>query len=357
MIKIYVMKLIDCLKACVVRYFSIIILALLLQGCSQSQQAEEEPISVIFDTDVGNDIDDVLALQMLLNYEKEGKVDLLGITISKSNPRVVEYVDAYCRYNKRGDLPLGYAYDGVNPEPYKYVPISLDTLLNGEKILFPKRTLEDDIPEGYILQRQLLAKQPDNSVVMIVVGPETNIKRLLESSADEYSKLNGVELVKKKVRLLSVMGGLYEDGFDFPEWNIVQDLPASQVVFEKWPTEIVASGWELGNKMLYPHQSILNDFNDDHVHPLPISYEVYQKMPYDRQTWDLTSVLYAVEPDSNYFKLSKPGNITIDSNGYSIFEEKEGGLHRYLMIADHEEERTLKKMVDQVTGKDVSTYH
>ena len=65
------------------------LMLLLLSACAQ-QQSKEIPVPVIFDTDIGNDIDDVLALQMLFNYEKKGKVKILGITISKSNPRVVE---------------------------------------------------------------------------------------------------------------------------------------------------------------------------------------------------------------------------------------------------------------------------
>ena len=39
-------------------------------------------IPVIFDTDAGNDIDDVLAMQMLFNYEKAGKIDLLTDTVA-----------------------------------------------------------------------------------------------------------------------------------------------------------------------------------------------------------------------------------------------------------------------------------
>ena len=42
-------------------------------------------------------------------------------------------------------------------------------------------------------------------------------------------------------------------------------------------------------------------------------------MPYDRETWDLTSVLQAIEPGNNYFNLSEKGTITIDSIGQSIF--------------------------------------
>ncbi|MCC8154051.1 MAG: nucleoside hydrolase [Tannerellaceae bacterium] len=269
---------------------------------------ENKPIPVILDTDVGNDIDDVLAMQMLFNYEKEGLIDLLGITISKSNPYSVEYIDAYCGLNNRWDMPLGYAYNGVNPEDGGYLRQTLDTIIDGQKILHPRRSLQSEIPEGYKLQRKLLAEQPDNSVVFIAIGPETNLARLLLSEPDEYSESDGVALVAQKVKFLSVMGGLYGNEFDFPEWNIVQDLEAARILFDKWPTELIASGWELGNKLLYPHQSILNDFSQGYKHPLCVSYKIYDTMPYDRQTWDLTSVLYAIEPDRNYFDLSPQRN-------------------------------------------------
>ena len=53
------------------------------------------PVTVIFDTDLGNDIDDLLAYQMLINYEKSGKIKLAGTAVSKDNPLALE---AACRY-------------------------------------------------------------------------------------------------------------------------------------------------------------------------------------------------------------------------------------------------------------------
>ena len=314
--------------------------------CAIDKTGEVEPVKVIFDTDLGNDIDDVLALQILLNYEKQGKIELLGITASKANPYSVEYIDAYCNFNNRPDIPIGYVYNGVNPEDGTYLLQTLDTIIDGQKILHPQRSLKDSLPEAYALLRKLLSSQKDSSVIFIAVGPETNLARLLNSQPDKYSELNGRELVAKKVKLLSVMAGLYGNEFDFPEWNIVQDLPAAQTVFEKWPTRIVASGWELGNKLLFPHQNILNDF--DKKHPLSVSYKLYDKMPYDRQTWDLTSVLYAIEPDKNYFGLSRNGNIRIDSIGKSIFTSDKNGAHQYLKIENSNLKETLDALVRQV---------
>ena len=53
-----------------------------LAGCSAKEdEVVPVPMKVIFDSDFGNDVDDVFALQMLINYENEGKVDLKGITV------------------------------------------------------------------------------------------------------------------------------------------------------------------------------------------------------------------------------------------------------------------------------------
>jgi len=336
--------------------YNVILIALLainlLSSCNSVQEFKR-PIPVILDTDVGNDIDDVLAMQMLLNYESTGDIDLLGITISKSNPYSIEYIDGYCRFNGKDSIPLGYSYNGVNPEDGPYLRQTLDTVINGRKILSPHRSIKSNLPEGYKLLRKLLASQKDSSVVFIALGPETNLARLLNSRPDEYSKLDGKSLVAQKVKMLSVMGGLYGDEFDFPEWNLQQDLNSAQTVFKNWPTEIVASGWELGNKLLYPHQSILNDFSEDYRHPLCVSYKIYDRMPYDRPTWDLTSVLYAIKPTAGYFGLSSFGTISIDSVGHSNFIPSEKGKHRYLTIQNGKQTQTaLEAIVHQVVRKD-----
>jgi len=307
------------------------------------------PKSVIFDTDLGNDIDDVLALQMLLNYEKEGKINLLGITISKSNPYVVEYIDAYCIFNNYPDIPLGYAYNGVTTDDGKYLRQTLNKIVNGKKLLQPQRSLEkSNILEGYKLMRKLLSSQPDSSVILITVGPLTNLGRLITSKADEYSTLSGIELINKKVKFISTMSGLFSNKFDFPEWNIVQDIKAAKLLFEKCPVQVVASGWEVGNELPFPYQSILNDFGNPDEHPLTVSYQLYDKMPYDRPTWDMTAVLYAIEPDSVFFNLSPNGKIHINRIGKSFFIPSEKGKQHFLLIEESQKKRTLNALVRRV---------
>ena len=55
--------------------------------------AEPVPMAVIFDTDMGNDVDDALALDMLYKYVDAGMVDLLAIPVNKEGLAAPEFMD------------------------------------------------------------------------------------------------------------------------------------------------------------------------------------------------------------------------------------------------------------------------
>ena len=140
---------------------------------------EEKKPKVIFDTDLGNDIDDVLALQMVINYDKAGLIDLSAVTISKCNPHSISLVDGFLRYNGYHDMPLGYAYDGVNPEDHMYLLPTLAAEYKGKKLLHPVQNIDSGIEEGHIQIRKQLAQAADSSAVLVAVGPLTNIAPMI----------------------------------------------------------------------------------------------------------------------------------------------------------------------------------
>lgn len=330
----------------------IIFTMLLISVSCISEENELIRLPIIYDTDIGNDIDDVMALQMLYYYENKGYIDLIGITISKSNPHTIPYVDAYNRFNRRNKIPIGYIYDGPKKDDGRFLRQTLDTIIDGKKILYPLLSISDSLPESYILQRKLLTEQPDSSVVIVVVGSLTNIQRVLESGPDKYSSYNGLELVMKKVKHLVVMGGNFDiPEKKFPEYNITKDIRAAQIIFDHWPTKIYVSGYEIGLKLLFPHQSILNDLSDSYKHPLAVSYKLFGRMPYDRPTWDLTAVLYAVKQKSSLFEISDSGYISIDETGCSQFTPSVNGKHYYLLMDDEKVPLIINELVTSVTGE------
>ena len=83
-----------------------------------------------------------------------------------------------------------------------------------------------------------------------------------------------------------------------------------------------------------------------------MAYCNYDKMPYDRPTWDLTSVLYAVKPNAKYFNISPKGWIKVDEIGKTSFKVDTKGKHRVLSVSNPEQIRRVKKeCVLLVTGK------
>lgn len=289
------------------------------------------PVPLIFDTDIGNDIDDVLALGVIHAFASRGECRLVAVTISKDNPLCAPFVDLVNTFYGRGDTPIGVVRGGKTPEDGRYLR-KLVEARDGERLRYPRNLVDAALmPDAVAVLRRALAGEADGSVVLVVVGFSTNIARLLDSPADEHSPLAGRELAAKKCRLLSIMAGNYGPK-PAKEYNVFIDPEAARKVYAAWPTEIVASGYEIGQAIKYPAASIEHDFGYVAHHPLREAYELFEKMPYDRETWDLTSVLYAVRPERGYFTLSEPGSITVDEKQLTHFTPSAGGRHRHLKV-------------------------
>jgi len=340
------------------RYIILIsIISIFIFGCntSNSTNEKEEPISIIFDTDIGNDIDDVLALDMLYKYMDQGKINLLGIVSSKDDhPYCAEYLDILNTWYGYPDIPVGVLYNGVsredsvNTEHTKYSKYVCELEVDGKPMF--ERTFDnyDNTPYSVDVMRKLLSEATDTSVVVITVGFSTNISRLLSSEPDEYSSLSGKDLITQKVKYLSMMGGNYKKSVGMKEFNIYMDVASARNVFDNWPPPILASGFHVGLSILYPATSIENDFNYVEYHPMVEAYKAYLPMPYDRPTWDLTAVLTVVEKDALYFGFSPPGKVSVTPDEF-IFEVDEAGNRTFLTATEQEAARVKERFVELIS--------
>ena len=319
---------------------AILIFSLVI-ACLSIASAQAPP-NIIFDTDMGNDVDDALALAMLHAFQSRHEANLIAVTVTKDNRWAAPYVDLVNTFYGRPEIPIGVVRNGKTPESNPMIQVPSERRRTDGSLVYPHRILDGaQAPEAISLLRQTLAKQADGSVVIVQVGFSTNLARLLETKADAASADDGPTLVRKKVRLLSVMAGNFADGQ--PEFNLAKDLPAAVKLFHDWPTPIVVSGFEVGAALLFPAQRIEHDFAYVADHPVAEAYRSYMKMPYDRPTWDLTAVLYAVRPDEGYFSLSPPGTITVLPDGRSHFEPSSNGNHRYLILKDEQRARLSRR--------------
>ena len=219
-----------------------------VMSCGRDRDAGTQVPYIIFETDMGNDIDDAMALDMLYKYVDAGKARLLAVTINKEGTAPAEFVDIMGTWYGYPDVPVGIIRGGADCETdaVNYAKAVVRMKSDDGSPLFERSCSGyENYPDAYILYRKILAGMPDNSVTVVSVGFSTNLARLLETSADEYSPLSGKELVARKVKMLCAMGGCMSDR-DFYEYNIVKDIESAKKVFEEWPTALVTSPFEVG---------------------------------------------------------------------------------------------------------------
>lgn len=294
---------------------------MLISISSQPQNAK--PIPVIFDSDMGPDYDDVGALTLLHAFADSGYVKILATVASTKYEGVAAVFNVLNTYFNRPGLtigvPKGKALEVKDSQHWT------DTIL----FKYPhKINKNDEVLSATEVYRQALASQPDGSVTIITVGFLTNLADLLRSPPDKYSKLDGKELVRKKVKQLVCMAGSFPAGNEF---NVRMDAVSSKNVFENWPTPILFSGVEIGFKIktglpLVNNKSIQNSPVKDVYR---ISIPMSKQDSAGRMSWDQTAVLIGVKGYKPWWKVQK-GKIKVAADGSNSWENG-SLLHRYLM--------------------------
>lgn len=323
------------------------VLLLLAAHCASAG----EPVKVIFDTDIGNDVDDVLALSMLHALQSRGECELLGVTVTKPDELAGPFVDVMNNFYGRPNIPIGCIRPSPSEPPSKF--LQLANILDDGAPRYPHKLARgSDAPAATTLLRQLLSRQGDQSVVLIQVGYFSNLGALLDTPGDDNSPLPGRDLVQKKVKYLSLMAGCFDlerQKKNFLEFNVIKDVPAARKVVAEWPTPMIWSGFEIGVAVPYPAVSILRDYSYVAHHPAAEAYILYNPPPHERPTWDLTATLYGVFPDRGYFDLSPPGRVSIDSDGFTRFTPDENGRDHFLILKENQIGRVREAEVQLAT--------
>lgn len=286
-----------------------------------------KPVNLILDTDMGNDIDDGLALAMIHTLEARGECRLLGVVISKDNPYAPAMVDAINTFYGRGDVAIGMVQNGVTKEVGHFNQTVIEMKNEDGKPLFPTTHKFGSYEPAVVMLRRQLASAEDHSVVIIPIGFSTNLHQLFDSPTDAISPLNGKDLFALKVSHVVMMAGNFTDiALNKPnthkEYNIITDLPAAKRFIHECPVPIYFTGAEVGFAILHPVRSILEDYAWCSEHPVVEGYKRYMQMPYDRPTWDLTAVLFAVRPKRGYFNIIGPGHVRVDDEGLTHFTQQ-----------------------------------
>ncbi len=302
---------------------------------------------LIIDTDMGGDVDDVGALAVAHYYADQGQAEILAVmaSIDHRGGWASAAADAVNTYYKRPDLLLA-----TNRGPA--------LAFAGDASRFPERIGANssryghdhdqfDVAEDAVAAyRRLLNSQSDQSVTLLVIGWMSNIANLMASNANHGGDgihKTGKQLLEQKVKRMIVMGGQYPSGAEF---NFEFDGASAANVVANLDVPMVFTGYELGT-LVQTGDSLVHTPVDN---PVREAYRLYGKgvEPFNRASWDLTAVVYAVEGLSDYFSLSTAGTNHVSSNGYNSWQN--GGAKRdyYLKLKDSDARYRLRDRLNDI---------
>ncbi|RFZ93994.1 nucleoside hydrolase [Mucilaginibacter conchicola] len=298
--------------------------ALLYSSCTSSKPETAKAVNIIFDTDMGPDYDDVGAITLLHKYAADGRANILATMASTKYERVGPVLSVLNTYFGKPDIPIGVPREDASPlGDWQHWS---DTLV----AKYPHKLKSNtEAAEVISLYRQILAKQPDSSVTIVTVGFFNNIANLLKSQPDQYSPLNGEQLVENKVAKLVSMAGKFPQGREF---NVDEQPAASKYVFDNWKKPIYFTGYEIGAQIftglpLVQNKEIKNSPVQD---VFRISIPMAKEDVKGRMSWDQTAVLLAVEGPKTYWRLQQ-GTIKVTADGENSWENSPAGKHFYLV--------------------------
>ena len=192
-----------------------------------------EKTRIWLDTDIGDDIDDTLVLEEIL---RNPSLDLVGMsTVFKNTPLRAEFASRMLRAAGREDIPV------LTGSP---VPIRGLTPVRPHET-FSQWDLEEKTPDPgihgeeakdpHLVPRRILEEARKAPLVLLAIGPLTNIARTI---------LEDKEGILKHSRIF-LMGGEYRE--HRPEWNLECDVEAFKTILSSG-LDIRAVGLELTEK-------------------------------------------------------------------------------------------------------------
>ncbi len=301
-----------------------------LVGCTQNSPppsasplppAPTRQVSLIIDTDLGYDVDDVGALAVAHSLNDQNQVHLLATVSVVGDPQSAPTIDVINTYFGRPDLPLGAMQGSRWSDAQGYWFETKGDFLNPLVRGYPSDVKDKtQVPGAVQVYRQALSAAADNSVTLVALGFSLNLANLLASPGDAHSPLDGAALVEKKVERLVYMGSSVSG--ESPDFNLgdgpYQEGGTSRWMLEHWPTNIVFVGTELGDAIFTGHslraQSSAN--------PVAEAYRLYPGVNEDgeRQSWDLVAVLFAAQGNT-FWRTITDEHIVIAEDGTTRWEQ------------------------------------
>jgi purine nucleosidase len=190
-----------------------------------------DQVPLLFDTDIGSDIDDAVCLAYLL---RQKRCVLLGVTtVTGNTAQRAALADVVCRAAGRNNVPIHAGAPGPlligpgQPNVPPYVAIA-------------NRPHNADYPPNTAIEfmRRTIRAHP-KEITLLAVGPLTNVGLLFATDPEIPS------LLKELVLMCGVFTAGNGHGPAAREWNALVDPIATAIVFRARPPRFTSIGLEV----------------------------------------------------------------------------------------------------------------
>lgn len=276
---------------------------------------------LILGTDWWTDCDDAVALRLLTRAHKAQEIELCGIVVNACMEYSIASIDAFLTLDGVDSLSIPIGIDlaandfGGNPSYQK-----------GLSKFAVNRRSNADAEDALRLYRRLLSQETE-SVELVDIGFPQVLAALLESGADEFSPLSGIELVKSKVSHIWMMAGKW-DADGEKENNFCRNdrsRKAAEIFCRLCPVPVTFLGWEVGFNVLTGDGLA----EGDHLRDVLIAHGSEN----GRHSWDPMLVMLALgeSPEAEGYRCVQGSARVEPAEGRNYFTPNENGLHRYVV--------------------------
>jgi len=282
----------------------------------------DETIKVLFDTDIGSDIDDAVALAYLLS---EPRCELLGVTtVSGQADRRAEMASAMCRHVGRGEVPVHAGIDqAIISDIRQKVTPQADALGDRDR----QRDFAPNTAIDFL--RQTIRANP-GEVTLLAVGPMTNVGMLFASDPE----IGGM------LKQLVLMCGQFFDQMR-GEWNAINDPLATAITYgngrQAKPPRHVSYGLDVTNQCTLDADACRKRFTAKVLEPVRDFAEVWFGHRPAITFHDPLAAASIFHPDLCEYRR---GQVTVSlaepTLGWTVFAPDDAGPHEVACAVDAE---------------------
>ena len=281
---------------------------------------------IILDTDIGTDVDDALALAVLLGSKE---VDLIGITTVYGDVRLRSQIAMKLCSMADREIPTFMGNDKTISGREVWMSGSEGKNVESLDSFIPQDTSAVD----FLIEA--VTDQPQ-SIDVIAIGPLTNIARAIKGSSD----------FQDKVKRVWIMGGDFTQSK--VEHNFKCDIDAARIVLES-SVPITILDLPSSQKTIIGIQEI-EQIRNAPVFGTLLYSEIMSWIEPRNQDWtiphDPIAALSLLAPE--FFETSAAGKVRVDSDGLSFWNESANG--NVVLVNPLHPESAVQRMIELITS-------